>query len=175
MADARSGLTDEQVAQRPFSVPFEVRAADGRLWIRHRARSCKAESTSRCSWGDWQPERELLLKGVNWSGFEQASTNCPEQLHGFRDARDISEYIDVLRENGFNAVRLPLYANGVLDDPKLNENRCGRLAKSRAYDPPRHYNDALREVVRARAASHSGGFPAAEEGELPAAADDELC
>ena len=37
------------------------------------------------------------------------------------------------------------------------------------------YLSRLREVVRARAASHSGGFPAAEEGELPAAADDELC
>ena len=100
-----------------------------------------------CKWIEFQPERELLLKGVSWSGFHDPSTNCVEELGGFRYFRNTEDYMRVLKGNRFNAVRLTLYARGVLDNPPLNEQRCGRLAKSKQWDPVSRYHDALRAVV----------------------------
>lgn len=145
------------VADQPFEVDFEVAAREGRLWIRHRGRVCSDMADAQsCHWTDFLAWRELFLKGVSWSGFNNPSTNCPEELGGFEYFRPMSEYLDVLTENHFNAVRLPLHARGILDNPMLNENRCGRLGHSRATDPVRSYNQALLEVVRQLA--HSGQF-----------------
>ena len=52
--------------------------------------------------GDWQP---FILKGTNWAGF-QSQTGCVHELYKY----NASDYIDVLTNNNFNAVRLPLSA-----------------------------------------------------------------
>ena len=100
-----------------------------------------------CKWTELQPWRELILKGVSWSGFHDPATKCPEELGGFRYFRSIDEYYGVLKNNRFNAVRLTLYARGVLDNPGLNEQRCGRLGKDERSGPVHRYLHALHGVV----------------------------
>jgi aryl-phospho-beta-D-glucosidase BglC (GH1 family) len=141
-------VANSVIAQSNFSVPFEVSARDGEIWIRHRGRNCTTTAASSCYWTDWQPENRLLIKGVSWTGFEQADTNCPEQLQGYRDHIPVSTYTDILQQYNFNAVRLPLYARGVVNDPELNINRCGKLGKNLGHSPPNHYNRVLLRVVR---------------------------
>lgn len=141
------------MASRPFAVPFIVTGHDAKLWASFRGRNCKDWTAASCGWTDWQPEIEIVLKGVSWSGFENPSTKCVEELLGFRGARELAEYIQVLSSNSFNAVRLPLYAQGVMEDPPLNTNRCGHLSRHNIHEPVRHYNAALRDVVRSLASA----------------------
>ena len=148
--------TNESVAAIPFSVPFEPFAHDGKLFVVMQGRKCDDWTLASCHWTTAQPERELILKGASWSGFHDPGTNCPEELLGFRGARDMSEYTGVLTENHFNAVRLTLYARGVLDDPLLNTNRCGHLSHGNIHMPVIRYNEALRTVVQTL--SQSGQF-----------------
>ena len=90
---------------------------------------------------------ELDLKGITWSGFHDPLTNCVEELGGFRYARPLSEYYSVLAAAPFNAVRLSLHASGVLQNPLLNTNRCGRLARENLASPIIRYKQALHEIV----------------------------
>lgn len=73
-----------------FSTPFEVKASNGKIWI-------KATFVS-----EWE---ELYLNGANWAGF-QAEAGCVHELW----KHDVTEYIEFLSNNRFNAVRLPLSA-----------------------------------------------------------------
>lgn len=79
----------------PTTIPFEVRAARGRLWI--RPQWAQTDSTD---------EVELSIKGANWGGFETYKA-CPEQ----GDAYPYANYIAALTTWGFNAVRFPLAAS----------------------------------------------------------------
>lgn len=116
----------------------------------------------------------MILKGISWSGFQDPGTNCPEELGGFRYFRPLREYTNVLERHvisavslnpaarlrrshlwrtkfvcgQFNAVRLPLYAQGVLDDPEINTNRCGHLSRDNLRGPVRRYMDALGIVIQ---------------------------
>ena len=77
----------------PFSIPFELSAHDGKLWI---------APYYKAAIGEWQ---RLHIKGTNWAGFQ--ASGCP---HILWDGQKVSEYIDFLTEHKFNAVRLPLSA-----------------------------------------------------------------
>lgn len=59
---------------------------------------------------DGQP---LILKGVNWYGFETGQG----VVHGLY-AQPVSAFMDLLKSNGFNAVRLPLDLDLILHDRK---------------------------------------------------------
>ena len=145
--DKPAAVSNAVIASQAFSVPFEPFASEGKLWVSHKGRQCTNTFAESCGWTEDQPRRELILKGVSWSGFNDPYTNCPEELGGFRFARELSEYYAVLMQNGFNAVRLMLYARGVLDDPELNENRCGHLTRPNIRVPIRRYNEAIRLVA----------------------------
>ena len=143
------------VAAKPFSVDFDVAARDGRLWVRFAGRTCTtryAESCHATARGNWS---ELVLKGISWSGFHDPGTNCVEELGGFVYPVPIEEYTNVLSANGFNAVRLSLYARGVLADPELNTNRCGRLSHHNNRAPILHYNETCGARRRATCVSRS--------------------
>ena len=139
--------SNEQTAAKPFNVPFTTSAHDGKIWISHLGRKCDGTEASSCSWTEAQPEVELDLKGITWSGFHDPLTNCVEELGGFRYARPLSEYYSVLAAAPFNAVRLSLHASGVLQNPLLNTNRCGRLARENLASPIIRYKQALHEIV----------------------------
>ena len=151
--DAPAAVPNQAVAARPFAVPFDVSAREGRLWISFRGRHCATAYQSSCSWTGQQPERELLLKGVSWSGFQDPTTNCVEELGGFRYFTPITEYLSVLAHHHFNAVRLPLYARGVLENPPLNMNRCGHLSHDNNNSPVRTYMEGLQLVIKMLAAN----------------------
>ena len=93
--------------REPFSIPFNVSARNKKLWIRP-------------SWSGVESEQELRLKGATWSGMQNPDTLCPEDLGHF----GISEYVGFLKTNGFNAVRLPLNAQAVLNNPQVKWQRC---------------------------------------------------
>ena len=135
------------IAATPFSTAYDAAARDGKLWVRFAGRTCSTQDADSCRWTEKGAWSELVLKGVSWSGFQIADTNCVEELGGFQYPRDITEYLNVLSANGFNAVRLPVYAQGVLEDPVLNSNRCGRLARANNRVPVKHYHAALKEVI----------------------------
>ena len=103
---------------KPFSVPFDVFAADGRLWIAPE-------------WGGGQiaPRSPLDIKGANWAGFQK--DGCPHEL--YKKANSVAKYVKFLEDNGFNAVRLPLGAHWVLDNPKTGDN-CGSYSNTRTLD-----------------------------------------
>ena len=143
-----AAISNVDIAKTPFAVDFDVSAHDGRLWVRFAGRSCSAQYEENCAWTERGTWSELVLKGVSWSGFHDPGTNCVEALGGFRyTAAQVSDYTNVLSANGFNAVRLPLYASGVLDDPLLNDQRCGRLSHTNLKTPIRRYNAALKVVI----------------------------
>ena len=75
-----------------FSVPHEIRAHSGRLWLRPSFALPGSEA-----------EVELHLKGANWGGFE-APNSCVEQLSAWTE----DDYMSMLQRRRFNAVRLPL-------------------------------------------------------------------
>ena len=77
-----------------FSVPFEIRARRGRLWIRPSFAYPGSEA-----------EIELYLKGVNWGGFEGPKA-CVEDLRAWTE----DNYMTMLQQRKFNSVRLPLNA-----------------------------------------------------------------
>ena len=79
----------------PFATPFAVKANSGRIWIR-------AEFSDPQEAASWTP---LIMKGANWAGF-QTATGCVHELYKY----DVTEYVQFLHVNGFNAVRLPLAA-----------------------------------------------------------------
>ena len=118
---AGEGVAVDWVTDRskPFSVPFDVFAADGRLWIAPQ-------------WA-WSEEEEqhivavapLDIKGANWAGFQQ--DGCPHEL--YKKANSVAKYVKFLEDNGFNAVRLPLGAHWVLDNPKTGDN-CGSYSNT---------------------------------------------
>ena len=146
--DKPAAPSNAAIASQPFAVPFEPFAYEGKLWVVHKGRLCSTGYLESCGWTEDQPRQELILKGVSWSGFQDPNTNCPEELGGFRYARELNEYYTVLVNHRFNAVRLMLYARGVLDNPELNSNRCGHLTRTNLRVPIRRYNEALLTVVR---------------------------
>lgn len=92
---------------QPFSIPFEVVGADGKLW----AQSLELGSNSR---------QELHIKGANWFGFQ--NDGCVHELW----KHQISDYIAFLTDHSFNAVRLPLSAPLVISNDFVGSN-CGEL------------------------------------------------
>jgi aryl-phospho-beta-D-glucosidase BglC (GH1 family) len=61
----------------------------------------------------WMDDQPLVLKGVNWYGFETAQG----VVHGLY-AQPISTFMGILQSNGFNAVRIPLDLDLALHDRK---------------------------------------------------------
>ena len=106
----------------PFSVPFEVDARDGRLWIRPE-------------WATNATADELLLKGASWFG-AQSGFKCVMQLNLF----PAQDYLNFLQQHNFNAVRLPVSAIHVIQDSTL-EDACGEYRG-------RSHLDALDDLVR---------------------------
>ena len=111
---AGEGVAVDWVADRskPFSVPFDVLADDGRLWIAPQWAWSEAEERQIA------PRTPLDIKGANWAGFQ--SEGCPHQLW----RHSVEEYVAFLVRNRFNAVRLPL--NGALinaDSPAPSGSR----------------------------------------------------
>ena len=144
----KSAVSNAATAGQKFGVDYEAEARNGKLWIRYAGRHCTTQYDESCVWdpigGNWS---ELVLKGVSWSGMHDKRTNCVEELGGFRYYRPMGEYIGALQAGHFNAVRLPLYASGVLDDPRVNEQRCGRLSHANNHEPVKRYNAALKSVT----------------------------
>eukprot|EP00961_Rhodomonas_salina_P278669 3764772-Rhodomonas_salina.1 len=57
---------------------------------------------------------EFLIKGASWFGFEEVT----HTLHGlWWDGIAIADGLDLLKNNGFNAVRLPFAVDAVLSNP----------------------------------------------------------
>ena len=56
------------------------------------------------------------LRGVSWFGAEGGGA-CPDGLW----QRPASEYLDFVKQNGFNAIRLPLAADTILADPEVGK------------------------------------------------------
>lgn len=146
----KSAVSNAATAGQKFGVDYEAEARNGKLWIRYAGRHCTTQYDESCVWdpigGNWS---ELVLKGVSWSGMHDKRTNCVEELGGFRYYRPMGEYIGAFQAGHFNAVRLPLYASGVLDDPRVNEQRCGRLSHNNLNTPVKHYMAALVETIGA--------------------------
>ena len=116
----------------PFTVPFATSAHDGKLWIRP-------------AWGGRASERPLHLKGASWSGFQLPETCCPEDLGNIL----FQDYVNHLTTNGFNAVRLPLHAQGVINDAPVKWQRCipYRLTGRNRGMTSMNYMRVLRDVI----------------------------
>ena len=121
---AVKGVAVDWVTDRskPFSVPFDVFAADGRLWIAPEWEWSEAEERHAT-------RTPLDIKGANWAGFQQ--DGCPHEL--YKRDNSVDKYVKFLEDNGFNAVRLPLGAHWVLDNPKTGDN-CGSYSDTRTLD-----------------------------------------
>lgn len=122
----------------PFSVPFRTSARDGNLWIRPE-------------WASQESEVLLQLKGASWSGFQLPETRCPEDLGNV----PLEGYIGYLRSHDFNAVRLPLYAQGVLDNAEVKWQRCipyRRTGRNRGMHTST-YLAVLHDIIRRLAAN----------------------
>ena len=145
--DPPSAPSQSSVAGTPFQVPHEVSAHSGDLWLCNKGRHCSNGWASSCVWTEWQPWRKLVLKGVSWSGFDNPSINCVEELGGWMTPTSINEYLNILTPN-FNAVRLPVYANGLLRNPQVNDKRCGHLGRTHLWGGATPYHSALVSVVR---------------------------
>lgn len=114
-------------------MPFATSAHDGSLWIRPE-------------WGGPETETRLHLKGASWSGFQLPETGCPEDLGNV----GYDDYLNYLTSHGFNAVRLPLYAQGVINDAPVKWQRCLPFRLSGRYRGMRSmtYLQTLQSVVR---------------------------
>ena len=121
---AVKGVAVDWVTDRskPFSVPFDVFAADGRLWIAPEWEWSEAEERHAT-------RTPLDIKGANWAGFQQ--DGCPHEL--YKRDNSVAKYVKFLEDNGFNAVRLPLGAHWVIDNPKTGDN-CGSYSDTRTLD-----------------------------------------
>jgi len=92
----------------PFSIPFNVSAHSGRLWIRPH-------------WSDPENADELFLKGVNWFG-AAGSRRCMEEMN----VVTAQSYIDWCTQHSINAVRIPLSVPSVLNTQfRLDGRVCG--------------------------------------------------
>ena len=107
----------------PFSIPFEVSARQGRLWIRPE-------------WASNTTGDELLLKGASWFG-AQGGFACVMQLNIYT----ADDYLRFLQEHNFNAVRLPVSAHHVLNNPTLEQGSCREYG---GYT----YMNALDDLIR---------------------------
>ena len=117
----RAGAANQQVhwdpsseSSVPFSIPFVMSAHDGHLWI--KPEFVVDEPGAPTSW------QRFRIKGTNWAGFQAGG--CVQELW----KRDVSDYIAFLRENRFNAVRLPLSAALIVAEPPYripNDYICG--------------------------------------------------
>lgn len=87
----------------PFTTPFSLSARDGKLWIQRDGERSAVE---------------LQLRGASWFGFEGPHM-CPGETR--RHSPD--KYIKFLVDHGYNAVRLPLTASEILENPKLDGTR----------------------------------------------------
>ena len=61
-------------------------------------------------------EEPFAIKGVNWFGAEGEGA-CPDGLW----QRPAAEFLDFVAELEFNAIRLPLAVDNVLDDPLVGK------------------------------------------------------
>eukprot|EP00966_Prymnesium_polylepis_P114066 2636219-Prymnesium_polylepis.1 len=91
-------------------MPFDVSARAGQIWI-------------KASWETDDQAKQLVMKGVNWFGF-QGQAQCVQELYRY----SVDSYLDFLKQHGFNAVRLPLSAATVRDDPEVNGGHCPEYA-----------------------------------------------
>ena len=146
--DAPISMADVQWTQPtrpelPFSTPFELAATKGKIWIAPRHKLPLDPSAS------WDSVWEVLqLKGTNWAGF-QSQTACVHELW----RHDLQEYLDFLKRNQFNAVRLPLNAYTItwaLHDgqgaPFRTQSRCGAFDGWSSIQILDFVIDKLREI-----------------------------
>ena len=97
-------LSASTSAAAPFSKPFTLSSADGKLWI-----APLTDATARTP---------LIIKGANWMGFQK--DGCPSELW----KHSLDDYIAFLTVHRFNAVRLPLSA-----DIRLRRPQTGRASE----------------------------------------------
>lgn len=110
-------IVDWQPRPANFSTPFIVEARSGKLWIRT----------------EWEgtPFEELRLNGVNWAGFQ--ASGCVHELWKY----NVTEYVNFIASNGFNAVRLPLSAPIVAW--ALHGDRWGQLPQAAGQEDGRAF------------------------------------
>ena len=90
-------------ARWPFtSEPLDFWAGGGKLFVSSGAASAR-----------------LHIKGVSWFGFE-TSTACVHELW----AHSLDAYLNFLVTHEFNAIRLPLAIDNVLNNPGLSHWEC---------------------------------------------------
>lgn len=105
-------------------MPIDLRCSDGRLLD---------NSVS--------PSTEFILKGVSWYGMEEMYA-LPQGL----DYRHMNNYIDFIKENGFNAIRVPLAVSSVLND--VNASMFGnRVSQSNPHLHQKSYMHILHVLI----------------------------
>eukprot|EP00966_Prymnesium_polylepis_P228787 5294490-Prymnesium_polylepis.1 len=89
------------------AVPYILEGKDGKIWIEHTS----ADGEVTPSGG----RRELVFKGANWAGFQEHG--CPHEL----GKHAVQDYVNLLRDNRFNAVRMPLSVPRIVhgENPEL--------------------------------------------------------
>ena len=104
-------------ARWPFtSDPLDFWAGGGKLYVSSGAASAR-----------------LHIKGVSWFGFE-TSTACVHELW----AHSLDAYLNFLVTHEFNAIRLPLAIDNVLNNPGLAHSARASICTASAATPPRH-------------------------------------
>ena len=132
----------------PFSKPFELTAQKGKIWIASTSELEAAEAAGELDEATFEATwKELKLKGTNWAGF-QSPTACVHALWDLatgddQPGRNMSSYIDYLKKNHFNAVRLPLNAY-VVTWPLRGVDTIGPEGKSANGGGGRDYNTTYR-------------------------------
>ena len=101
---------------KPFSVPFDVFAADGRLWI-----------APQWAWSEEEEQHIVAvdIKGANWAGFQQ--DGCPHEL--YKKGHSVEKYIKFV-DNGFQRCAAALGAHWVIDN--LRGAHAGRRTTARS-------------------------------------------
>ena len=100
------------LSEVPFTLPFELFAHTGKLWIQNDGAST---------------QDEFHIKGVNWAGFQV--DGCPHALW----RTSVTTYVNHIVDNGFNAVRIPLSAPWVHGNWRATGN-CGSYRNWRTLD-----------------------------------------
>ena len=102
------------LSEVPFTLPFELFAHTGKLWIQNDGAST---------------QDEFHIKGVNWAGFQV--DGCPHALW----RTSVGAYVNHIVDNGFNAVRIPLSAPWVNGNWRATGN-CGPYRNWRTAPGP---------------------------------------
>ena len=71
----------------------------------------------------WLGEKKIFIKGISWFGGE-TETYAP---HGLWNCKTPEDYLDIIKEKGFNAVRYPTAMDTVLMNPYVQDQCSGTV------------------------------------------------